>query len=71
MAVNQTRSMNYELDEGRTDGVVRKVARNRAGEVDAGTRNSRKSLHPEYGFGYFSSDDDGSRYLFGDEAIPR
>lgn len=71
MAVNTSRSMNYECDEGRTDGMVRKFATNRAGDVDAGTRNARKSLHPESGFGYFSTDDDGSRYQHGDEAIPR
>ena len=71
MAVNQSRSMNYELAEGRTDGMVRKFAMDRAGDVDAGTRNARQSLHPEWQYGYFASDSDGQRYLHGDEAIPR
>lgn len=69
MAVNQSRSMLSELDEGRTDGSQRKVVRNRAGSVDRATRQVRATLHAEAGYGYLS--EDPVEQLHGDESIPR
>ena len=69
MAVNTSRSMNAELEAGRCDGMLNKVAPNRGGRVDAGTRNVRENLHADYGYGYISSDP--TPMLHGDEAIPR
>lgn len=68
MAVNSSRSMNAELYEGRTDGILNKVVRDRGGEVDAATRLARSTLFPEYS-GFIA--DDPPRYFTGEEAIPR
>lgn len=46
MAVNESRSMNAELDEGRTDGTFYKLVRDRGGEVDPITVEWRELLHP-------------------------
>jgi hypothetical protein len=69
MAVNDTRSMNAELAEGRTDGSVAKVVRDRGGEVDSATRRARQSLHADRGWGHIS--EDPPTYWTGEEGIPR
>lgn len=73
MAVNASRSMSTELAEGRTDGSIQKVARDRAGEVDAGTFNARRSLHPDYGYGTRDRAVLGIKadeFFHGDESLP-
>lgn len=73
MSVNQSRSMNAELDEGRSDGMIKKVARNRGGEVDAGTFNARGTLSDNY-YGQgdrYSLAEVGETLDHGDEALPR
>ena len=67
MAVNTSRSMNAELDQGRSDGVVRKRDRNRAGEVEPATNMVRSNLHADYGYGTFN---EGAHYT-GEELLPR
>lgn len=67
MAVNTSRSMLGELDEGRSDGVIRKRDRNRAGEVDPATSMVRTNLHDDYGYGTFV---EGTHYT-GEEYLPR
>lgn len=69
MAVNTSRSMNAELVEGRTDGTLNKVVKDRSGEVDVSTRLARESLHPERGYGYIAVDP--PVYFHGDELLPR
>lgn len=72
MSVNESRSMNYELDAGRCDGSVQKIARNRGGQVDAGTHNARRTLHRDF-YNLQSRDElDGNKVEFahGDEALP-
>lgn len=66
MAVNTSRSMNYELDQGRSDGTMRKTHRNRAGEVDPATDMVRSQLHADYGYGTFM---EGAHYT-GEEGLP-
>lgn len=48
MAVNETRSMNSELDEGRTDGTFFKLVRDRGGVIDGISVEWRSLLHPEW-----------------------
>lgn len=67
MSVNTSRSMNAELDQGRSDGVVRKREPNRSGEVDPATSTVRTNLHPDYGYGTFN---EGAHYT-GEEMLPR
>ena len=59
--------MNAELDQGRSDGVMRKRDRNRAGEVDPETNMVRSNLHADYGYGTFT---EGAHYT-GEEMLPR
>lgn len=68
MAVNTSRSMNAELIEGRTDGILRKPDPNRGGVVDPATKSVRESLFPEY-FGYPTRS--ATNYSFGEAGIPR
>lgn len=73
MAVNESRSMTGELAEGRTDGMIHKIARDRGGEVDTGTFNTRESLHSDAGYGLRTREqlEGGAvRFMHGDEAIP-
>ena len=67
MAVNTSRSMLGELDQGRSDGVMRKRDRNRGGEVDPATNMVRTNLHEDYGYGTFN---EGAHYT-GEEMLPR
>lgn len=73
MSVNQSRSMTAELYEGRCDGMVKKIARNRGGEVDAGTFNARGTLSDNYySMGdRYSLTEVGETLMHGDEALPR
>lgn len=72
MAVNTSRSMNAELDAGRIDGSVKKIARNRGGVVDAGTFNARDTLPEEYGVGHRGSlMAIEMNVAHGDESLPR
>jgi len=49
MAVNESRSMNADLREGITDGVVKKLAPNRGNLTDAGAAQAMYGvLDPEY-----------------------
>lgn len=68
MAVNQSRSMNAELYEGRCDGSQNKVVMHRGGQVSAVTRMARESLHPHWGYGYIS--EDPNQQIHGDEVLP-
>lgn len=50
MAVNETRSLNGDLAEGLTDGVVKKLTPDRGGVTDEGTVHARNSrLQQQYG----------------------
>lgn len=50
MAVNESRSMNADLREGLTDGVVKKLTPDRGGVTDSGTVVSRNgNLQQQYG----------------------
>lgn len=53
MAVNESRSMNADLKEGLTDGVVKKIAPDRGGVVEYDAHMS-STLQEQYGatFGY-------------------
>lgn len=69
MAVNDSsRSMNAELYEGRTDGILRKPDPNRGGAINPETRESRELLFPELS-GYPTRQP--PRYNFGEQRIPR
>ncbi len=48
MAVNISRSMNEDLEEGMTDGSLVKTARDRGGELDPRTGAALSTLHPEW-----------------------
>jgi hypothetical protein len=53
MAVNETRSMNVDLEEGVTDGSLKKPEPNRGGDVEPTTRIAREDLHFDYyGYGF-------------------
>jgi hypothetical protein len=50
MAVNETRSLNRELAEGITDGVVKKLTPDRGGVTDSASVVSRNhSFQQQYG----------------------
>lgn len=72
MAVNTSRSMNVELEQGRLDGVIKQAVRDRGGEVDAATFNARDTLaNSYYGVGSHEElDSVALRYQHGDEYLP-
>ena len=71
MAVNMSRSLNTELEAGRLDGTIKKVARNRGGKVDAATQDARATLAPEYGVEDRATlDYVEAAYTHGDESLP-
>lgn len=56
MAVNESRSMNADLREGLTDGVVKKIAPDRGGVVERDAHMS-STLQQQYGMTFGVSPD--------------